>query len=306
MMKSVLKTGLVALFALAPLVYAAQPIGHVVWVQGTMTASGRPLVRGAPVYAGEVLSTDSASQANVEFSDGSLMTLKHGTNFAVNQYEFNKKKNTGSFVSNMTTGGFRTITGLIAKNHPSNYQVNTPVATIGVRGTDYQAVLANGALYVAVLSGQVCLDTGECPSGNQGLLNWASNPSVYMPQVLAVPDSRKDTRPVPACTAVPILTAPFARIPAVGSIITPGTFIVDASTHFTGSPLFFSLTVEPIPATPTNIPPNSITINSTTGVITISLGPKNPINFGEYLVTVTASNRCGSASSSFIIDYDLA
>ncbi|HWY23269.1 MAG TPA: hypothetical protein VNX47_00020, partial [Nevskia sp.] len=40
-------------------------------------------------------------------------------------------------------GGFRSISGLIGKLNHDEYRVSTPVATIGIRGTDYLVVICD-------------------------------------------------------------------------------------------------------------------------------------------------------------------
>lgn len=42
-------------------------------------------------------------------------------------------------------GGFRAVSGLIGKSDPAEYRVSTPVATIGIRGTDYLVILCDAA-----------------------------------------------------------------------------------------------------------------------------------------------------------------
>ncbi|SFF37726.1 Sporulation related domain-containing protein [Fontimonas thermophila] len=42
-------------------------------------------------------------------------------------------------------GGFRAVSGLIGKSDPQEYRVSTPVATIGIRGTDYLVILCDTA-----------------------------------------------------------------------------------------------------------------------------------------------------------------
>lgn len=42
-------------------------------------------------------------------------------------------------------GGFRAVSGLIGKGNADQYRVRTPVATIGIRGTDYVLVLCDAA-----------------------------------------------------------------------------------------------------------------------------------------------------------------
>ena len=46
-----------------------------------------------------------------------------------------KKPEEGAFVTRIFKGGFRFVTGLIARSRPSSMQVRLPVATIGIRGT---------------------------------------------------------------------------------------------------------------------------------------------------------------------------
>jgi len=41
----------------------------------------------------------------------------------------------------LVEGGLRVITGAMAKSHPDNYKVKTPVALMGVRGTEFAVML---------------------------------------------------------------------------------------------------------------------------------------------------------------------
>jgi hypothetical protein len=53
---------------------------------------------------------------------------------------------------NLVSGGLRVITGAMAKSNPENYKVRTPVALMGVRGTEFSVVLCGD---------NVCDETGE-------------------------------------------------------------------------------------------------------------------------------------------------
>lgn len=145
------------------------PIGKVVWVKGASLKAvmgnneERALQRDSILYLSDVLVTDDKTKAEIIFTDNTLMAFYENTKLVLEKYAFHqqsKKKATGTFVTNLVEGGFRTITGAIAKNNPDEYQVNTPVATIGVRGTDYAAMYRDGKLYVAFYKGAPCV-TGE-------------------------------------------------------------------------------------------------------------------------------------------------
>jgi len=110
------------------------------------------------------------------------------------------EKNTMSLIK----GGFRTITGVVGKKNKKNYKVNTPVATIGIRGTHYGLHYCGSdcgvntgdgkfqnkeGLYGGVVDGAVVAnnDSGEIRLGNDEYFHVASKTSE--PQVLLVPPS---------------------------------------------------------------------------------------------------------------------
>ena len=107
----------------------------------------------------DTLITDADSKAEVGFTDQTLMTIRESTTFKIDKYQYNPaaKKSGGNSVTNLVEGGFRTITGAIATNTPNNYEVNTPVATIGVRGTEYQTYTKGDTTYIGWYSGTPCI-----------------------------------------------------------------------------------------------------------------------------------------------------
>jgi len=119
------------------------PSAQVVWVKGTVTdvSSGngpRVLKRRDAVYQQDSIVTNATSSGEIVFSDGGLMTVSPGSTIRVSEYKFTGGNSSGDkSVIDVAKGGFRAITGAISKADPSAYQVRTPVATIGVRGTDF-------------------------------------------------------------------------------------------------------------------------------------------------------------------------
>lgn len=125
------------------------PVGRIVWLKGTVKAEHkskgtRDLTKQSIVFVGDVLVTGGKTEAEIAFTDNTLLTLGANTRFAIKEYAYHPEKkdekgSVGKFVMELIAGGFRTITGLIPKGDPEDYKVETPVATIGVRGTDYTA-----------------------------------------------------------------------------------------------------------------------------------------------------------------------
>jgi hypothetical protein len=116
---------------------------------------------------------------------------------------------------NLIEGGFRTITGLIAKQNPSDYQMNTPVATIGVRGTEYAVYFNQGKMAIGYYEGSPCVTTKKkkatlCLSENDPYA------TVDGPDAIPVPVSIRPDTLGPTLQIVPAKIEPF--IPANGVI----------------------------------------------------------------------------------------
>lgn len=155
-----------------PVPPGAKLVAHVVWVKGSFFASSqgsdtkRPLKVSSNIYMNDTLITVSNSEAQIVFTDNSLMTFRPNSRLYISEYNYSPKsakkeeKSTGSYIMNLLEGGFRTITGLVAKEQPDNYQINTPVATIGVRGTEFSVVVDDGSgkTYVKRYKGIPCVN----------------------------------------------------------------------------------------------------------------------------------------------------
>lgn len=148
---------------------AAQPqsIGQIVWVKGTVKATGaanqtRPLQRRSAIYTKDTIVTEKGSTGEVVFSDNSVVSLQEDTQLRIDEYQFGKNVPAGKskYVASLVKGGFRTITGLIPKDNPNNYSVHTPVATIAVQGTQYTAVY-KGKLFMKYQSGKPCINNSK-------------------------------------------------------------------------------------------------------------------------------------------------
>ncbi len=128
--------------ATAPSTSAPVVAAQVVWVKGMVQAIStdqktRELHRRDLVHEQDILSTEAGGSGQIVFSDGTLFTLNESTKFKIDQYRYVKgDAKQEKYVVSVLKGGFRTVTGLISKDAPDSYKVQTPVATIGVRGTE--------------------------------------------------------------------------------------------------------------------------------------------------------------------------
>jgi hypothetical protein len=71
--------------------------------------------------------------------DGTRMTVRPNSEIVIERYKFKEADPDNNMVLQLLRGGFRAITGLISKNSPSAARVVTKTATVGIRGTDFDA-----------------------------------------------------------------------------------------------------------------------------------------------------------------------
>lgn len=103
---------------------------------------GRRLaVRNGDIRQGESIVTGKDSLAQLRMSDGGALSVRSETQIKLDAYRYSgRKEPRDNFLVSILRGGFRTITGLIARNNRTNYHVQTSAMTIGVRGTDFEVV----------------------------------------------------------------------------------------------------------------------------------------------------------------------
>ncbi len=121
-------------------------VGELTYARGAVTAQGadgsvRLLGKGGAVQRGDVLTTARRSYAVLKMNDDSKLTLRPNTAFKVEKFAQGKKKEENSVIMRLFRGGLRALTGLIGKRNPTGYKIHTAVATIGIRGTEFETRL---------------------------------------------------------------------------------------------------------------------------------------------------------------------
>jgi len=101
------------------------------------SAGRRPAALAAPVYLNDTLETGAAGALGVLFVDDSRLSIGPDTSLTIDEYVFVPDAAKGSFVSRLARGTLLYVSGLIAKISPDAATVETPVGTIGIRGTRF-------------------------------------------------------------------------------------------------------------------------------------------------------------------------
>src|SRR3954465_3271599 len=140
-MPAAFKKLLIAAFAAAA-VDSAWATGRFMYVEGAVSvrdAAGltRTVRAGDPINEQETIVV-SEGRAQVRFDDGGWVSLQPRTVFEVKTYEL---KDEGTTLMSLIKGSARAVTGLLAERRPARFRFDTPVATIGIRGTSFQVTL---------------------------------------------------------------------------------------------------------------------------------------------------------------------
>lgn len=131
--------------ALSASAWAAQVAGTITQLSGPLLdkkADGavKILSLKSEVENGDTLVTEKNTYAQVKFIDNSEITLKPGTTFKIENFSFDEGKPGGdSATFNLVKGGLRSVTGLLGKRNKEKFEMKTPSATIGIRGTTFIA-----------------------------------------------------------------------------------------------------------------------------------------------------------------------
>lgn len=183
------------------LCWAASParaeVARVIALTGNVTAVAgaagpRSLSEGAAVDIGDVIATAADSAVQLRFTDGALLALHPNTQFRIDAYAYqaNSPRESGFF--SLLKGGLRTLSGLIGRANKQNYRMHTPIATVGIRGTDYSLRLcqddcfdSDDGLYLSVAEGSINASNNagsfDLAAGQYGYIRDANSPLTALP-----------------------------------------------------------------------------------------------------------------------------
>lgn len=178
----------------------AVPAAIVTNLSGTLSVrkadgAARILSQLSEVESGDTLTTEKDSFARLKFTDGGDVTLRPNSIFRIESYAYQEAEpNKDSFLMSMLKGGLRTVTGLVGKRgNRDAYRLETPNATIGIRGTYYVTLACSGdcpggmkdGTYTTVFEGSIGVRNEfgeiECSAG-QTCYSPLGGPPVVLPE----------------------------------------------------------------------------------------------------------------------------
>ena len=166
----------------------ASPVGAVDEISGNATitrldGSQEKLSMGTPVFQGDVIETDAGAAVNVAFIDDSSFAVSEETRLAIDEYVFDPSSQGGVQNFSVLKGVFVYTSGLIGREDPDDVSIDTPVGSIGIRGTIIAGDVDNAE--ITVIEGAIVLrdaggnemtlasqfETGKFLNEGRGIIN---------------------------------------------------------------------------------------------------------------------------------------
>ena len=113
--------------------------------------------RRSKIFENDEIHVAKNGRAQFRMIDKALISLQENSVLQIKKYQYDVAGKPNSALMELLSGGLRTITGAIGKGNKQAYELRTPLATIGIRGTDYEVEIVSNGMYVAVWEGVIHL-----------------------------------------------------------------------------------------------------------------------------------------------------
>jgi hypothetical protein len=143
---------------------AQDAIGTVSRIQGeasgTRNGATRALAPNSAVFLNETVATGETARLEVTFTDNTRLTLGEKAKLTLDNYVYDSATGRGTIKFGLL-GAFRFVSGQVSKLASAEVSVTTPVAIVGIRGTEFWGGPIDGqALGVFLIEGSVSVSNG--------------------------------------------------------------------------------------------------------------------------------------------------
>jgi hypothetical protein len=160
--------------------------GRIVLVHGSAQVANRALQVGDAVNEGAELSTGKDGYIYLRTVDNGLLILRPSSKARIVTYRVDTKNPANTRIKfELLSGVARSVSGEAVKLARQNFRFNTPVAAIGVRGTDFTVYTDQETSRVTVMSGGIVVSgfSGSCSPDGAGPCEHGSSRELSATQV---------------------------------------------------------------------------------------------------------------------------
>jgi len=167
---------IIALFYISPSHAMQQTsVGTVTLVIGQTQATNaqgeaRLLKRQDAIFVGDIIETNQGSHLHIKFIDDGRISIRPESRLHIESYVYDQDTPKNSAIRFfLEKGVLRSISGKATEAAHDRYRMNTPVAALGVLGTDYVVRTSSQRTLAAVYSGSIALSPINYGCSNSGL-----------------------------------------------------------------------------------------------------------------------------------------
>ena len=165
---SILGAMSLSIFAFESAMASNTEIGVNAAVKGDVTIqSGEQRAKQAvvtkPVLLGDVVNSNKVGSLQVLLKDQTMFTVGPDCNLTIDKFVYDPDKNSNALTASVKKGMFRFMSGNISKSGPDSVSVNTPIASMGVRGTMAEGLIGMEAIDMARNAGVITSNTKVDP-----------------------------------------------------------------------------------------------------------------------------------------------
>ncbi|MBV6657442.1 MAG: FecR domain-containing protein [Devosiaceae bacterium] len=131
----------------------AQQVGVSAAVRGSVAINTSPASSGQFMFLGDRVQSQAQSGMQVMLLDESVFTIGENNDLTIDRFVYDPDRSTGEIAASASQGFFRFVSGGVGAVAPQNIEINTPSATIGVRGTTVDVIIGQAAIDLAISLG---------------------------------------------------------------------------------------------------------------------------------------------------------
>ena len=141
------------------------PVGEITELNGSATvtrADGttETITLGTKIFQGDVVETQGDGAVNITFIDETSFAVSENAKLAIDEYVFDPASGSGKTDFSVLKGVFVFTSGLIGREDPDDVTIDTPVGSIGIRGTTIMGDIdPSGESQITVVEGAIVVRT---------------------------------------------------------------------------------------------------------------------------------------------------
>lgn len=142
------------------------PVGEIEELSGAATVTRtdgttEDIQIGTPIYEGDIVETNADGAVNIVFVDETSFAVSENARMAIDEYVYDPATESGAQNFSVLRGVFVFTSGLIGRDDPDDVEIDTPVGSIGIRGTIIAGdINPDGESEITVIEGAIVVTNG--------------------------------------------------------------------------------------------------------------------------------------------------